>query len=70
MSTRRKTTRRSVIVQTGQSVQGRSETVEGEPGESVSADGGRPAKGGAGGSAKAEGGSATAGSVKIQTTGP
>lgn len=70
MAKTRKSRRRSVIVQTGRSTRGRSETVQGAPGESVSGGAGQPAKGGAGASAKAEGGSATAASIKIQTTDP
>lgn len=70
MSRTRKSTKRSVIVQKGRSAKGRSETVEGAPGESATASGGGPAKGGKGGSASAEGGSAVAGSVKVQTTQP
>jgi hypothetical protein len=70
MAKTRKSSRRSVIVQTGRSAKGRSETVQGEPGESVSSGGGTPAKGGAGASAKAEGGSATAASIRIQTIDP
>jgi hypothetical protein len=68
MAKTRKSSRRSVIVQKGRSAKGRSETVQGAPGESVAGGAGQPAKGGAGASAKAEGGSATAGSVKIQST--
>ena len=68
MSPTRKSTKRSVIVQKDRSAKGRSETAEGAPGESATGAGGRPAKGGTGASASAEGGSATAGSVKIQTT--
>ena len=67
MTTKRKSTR-SVIVQSGRSVQGRSVTAEGAPGESVTSNGGASAEGGAGGSASAQGESATSGSVKIQTT--
>ena len=70
MAKSRKSIRCSVIVQTGRSAKGRSETVQGAPGESVSGGDGKPAKGGAGASAKAEGGSATAASIKIQTTDP
>ena len=65
----RKSSKRSVIVQSGRSAKGRSVTSEGAPGESAKA-GGDSAKGGAGGSASAEGGSATARSVKRQTTEP
>ena len=68
--------KRSVIVQSGRSAEGRSVTAQGEPGESVTAPtqpGGAAtgtARGGAGGSASAAGGSATSGSVEIQTVGP
>jgi len=68
MSTKRKSTKRSsVIVQKGRAAKGRSETSEGAPGKSVTGRDGASAKGGKGGRACAEGGSATAGSVKIQT---
>ena len=68
MSTRRKSTKRSsVIVQEGRTAKGRSETAEGAPGKSATGAAGASAKGGKGGSASAKGGSATAGSVKIQT---
>ena len=68
MSPTRKSTKRSVIVQKGRTAKGRSETSEGAPGTSATGEDGASAKGGKGGSASAEGGSATAGSVKIQTT--
>lgn len=68
MSAKRKSTKRSsVIVQKGRTAKGRSETSEGAPGTSVTGRDGTTAKGGKGGSASAKGGSATAGSVKIQT---
>ena len=67
MSRTRKSTQRTVIVQKGRSAKGRSETVEGAPGESATGRDGASAKGGKGGSASAKGASATAGSVKIQT---
>jgi hypothetical protein len=68
MARSRKTRRRTVIVQEGRSVSGESVTAEGAPGESVDTQGGGRAQGGAGASASAKGGSATARSVKIQTT--
>ena len=68
MAKTRRSSRRSVIVQTGRSARGRSETVQGEPGESVSSGAGKPAKGGAGASASAQGASATSRSVRIQST--
>ena len=61
----RTSSKRSVVVQSGRSAKGRSVTAKGEPGEDATS----PA-GGAGGSASAEGSSATSASVKIQTTGP
>ena len=68
MSTTRKSKKRiSVIVQKGRSAKGRSETAQGAPGEPATGAGGKAARGGKGASATAEGGSATAGSVKIQT---
>jgi len=70
----RKSSKRSVVVQSGRSAKGRSVTAKGEPGEDATtsgpAGGAGSAKGGAGGSASAEGSSATSASVKIQTTGP
>ncbi|HEV2777038.1 MAG TPA: hypothetical protein VGV90_15710 [Solirubrobacteraceae bacterium] len=67
---KRKSTR-SVIVQSGRSVKGRSVTAKGAPGESAKAGaGGTSAQGGAGASASAKGGSANSNSVKIQTTTP
>ena len=67
MSRARKATKRSsVIVQKGRSAKGRSQTAQGAPGKSATGTDGASAKGGKGGSASAEGGSATAGSVKIQ----
>jgi hypothetical protein len=62
---------RKVTVE-GKTVKGESVTSVGKPGKSVKARAGRngktgSAKGGDGGSASATGGSATAGSVKVQT---
>jgi hypothetical protein len=68
MGTRRRSTKRSsVIVMKGRAAKGRSENVQGAPGESATGAGGTPAQGGRGGSASAKGGAATAGSVKLQT---
>lgn len=66
---------KSRIVVDGKTATGESVTATGKPGTSAKGKAGKngttgSAKGGAGGSASAKGGSATAGSVVIQTTTP
>lgn len=65
----------SKVTVDGRSVSGESATAVGKPGTSVTGKAGKngttgSAKGGDGGSASAKGGSATAGSVVVQTTTP
>lgn len=62
--------RKSRIVVEGKTATGESVTSVGKPGRTAKGKAGKTghAKGGAGGSASATGGSATAGSVVIQTT--
>jgi len=70
ITTIRKRTTRRVTIQSGRSAKGRSVTSKGAPGESAKGQAGSSAKGGDGGSASAQGGTATSGSVEIQTTEP
>lgn len=65
----------SKVTVEGKTAQGESATAVGKPGKSVKGKAGKSgttgsAKGGDGGSASAKGGSATAGSVVVQTTKP